>query len=174
MRRDRKSMRSSRAATCFVIAPTWISTVAKLEREFAEFMGVPFALAVSSCSSALFLSLKALDIGPGDKVLVPAFTFAAVPSAVVHAGGAGPRRSRRELSDRPERFCSEALGRREGRDRQPHARPHLRYGRDHGSLRRTECPGGRGCGSIPSAPFGQAEKSEQSAKSDASRSNPTS
>ncbi len=63
------------------------STVAKLEREFAEFMGVPFALAVSSCSSALFLSLKALDIGPGDKVLVPAFTFAAVPSAVVHAGG---------------------------------------------------------------------------------------
>jgi dTDP-4-amino-4,6-dideoxygalactose transaminase len=64
------------------------SAVAKLEREFAEFMGVPFALAVNSCSSALFLSLKAIGITPGDEVLVPAFTFAAVPSAVVHAGGA--------------------------------------------------------------------------------------
>ena len=50
-------------------------------------MGVPYALAVSSCSSALFLSLKALDLPPGGRVLVPAFTFAAVPSAVVHAGG---------------------------------------------------------------------------------------
>ena len=63
------------------------SSVAKLEREFAEFMGVPFALAVTSCSSALFLSLKALDIQPGERVLIPAFTFAAVPSAIVHAGG---------------------------------------------------------------------------------------
>lgn len=63
------------------------SPVAELEREFAEFMGVPFALAVSSCSAALFLSLKALDLQPGGKVLLPAFTFAAVPSAVVHAGG---------------------------------------------------------------------------------------
>lgn len=63
------------------------SPVAKLECEFAEFMGIPFALAVNSCSSALFLSLKAIGIEPGDKVLVPAFTFAAVPSAVVHAGG---------------------------------------------------------------------------------------
>lgn len=64
------------------------SAVAMLEREFAALMGVPFALAVSSCSSALFLSLKALDIALGDKVLIPAFTFAAVPSAIVHAGGA--------------------------------------------------------------------------------------
>lgn len=63
------------------------SPVARLESEFAEFMGVPFALAVNSCSSALFLSLKAIGIEPGAKVLVPAFTFAAVPSAVVHAGG---------------------------------------------------------------------------------------
>ncbi|MCZ6666154.1 MAG: aminotransferase class I/II-fold pyridoxal phosphate-dependent enzyme [Gammaproteobacteria bacterium] len=63
------------------------SAVARLEREFATFMGIPYALAVNSCSSALFLSLKAIGIAPGDKVLVPAFTFAAVPSAVVHAGG---------------------------------------------------------------------------------------
>jgi dTDP-4-amino-4,6-dideoxygalactose transaminase len=49
-------------------------------------MGVPYALAVNSCSSALFLSLRALGLEPGSKVLVPAFTFAAVPSAIVHAG----------------------------------------------------------------------------------------
>ena len=59
--------------------------VALLEREFAEFMGTKFALAVSSCSQALFLSLKALQLPRGAKVLVPAFTFAAVPSAIVHA-----------------------------------------------------------------------------------------
>jgi dTDP-4-amino-4,6-dideoxygalactose transaminase len=59
--------------------------VALLEREFADMMGVKYALAVSSCSAAIFLSLRALDLQPGARVLVPAFTFAAVPSAVVHA-----------------------------------------------------------------------------------------
>lgn len=59
--------------------------VALLEREFAEFMGVKYALCVSSCSAALFLSLKALGLPRDAKVLIPAFTFAAVPSAVVHA-----------------------------------------------------------------------------------------
>ena len=61
--------------------------VAALEREFASFMDGPFALAVNSCSSALFLSLKAIGLEPGEKVLMPAFTFTAVPSAVVHASG---------------------------------------------------------------------------------------
>jgi dTDP-4-amino-4,6-dideoxygalactose transaminase len=60
--------------------------VARLEAAFADFMGVPYALAVSSCSAALFLSLKALGLAPGTRVVIPAFTFAAVPSAVVHAG----------------------------------------------------------------------------------------
>ena len=60
--------------------------VALLETEFADYMGAKYALAVSSCSAALFLSLKALDLPAGAKVLIPAFTFAAVPSAVVHAG----------------------------------------------------------------------------------------
>lgn len=61
------------------------SPVTQLEREFAAKMGSRYALAVSSCSAALFLSLKALDLPPGAKVLIPAFTFVAVPSAVVHA-----------------------------------------------------------------------------------------
>jgi len=59
--------------------------VALLEREFAEAMGVRHALAVSSCSAALFLSLKALDLRRGARVLIPGFTFAAVPSSVIHA-----------------------------------------------------------------------------------------
>jgi len=59
--------------------------VTLLEREFADFMGVKYALCVSSCSAALFLSLKALGLPRDAKVLIPAFTFAAMPSAVVHA-----------------------------------------------------------------------------------------
>ena len=59
--------------------------VALLEAEFAALLGAKYALAVASCSAALFLSLKALDLPRGARVLIPAFTFAAVPSAVVHA-----------------------------------------------------------------------------------------
>ncbi|NHB76935.1 DegT/DnrJ/EryC1/StrS family aminotransferase [Rhodobacter calidifons] len=59
--------------------------VALLEAEFAGLLGARYALAVSSCSAALFLSLKALDLPRGARVLIPAFTFAAVPSSVVHA-----------------------------------------------------------------------------------------
>lgn len=58
---------------------------ALLEQEFAAMLGTKYALAVSSCSAALFLSLKALDLPRAARVLIPAFTFAAVPSAVVHA-----------------------------------------------------------------------------------------
>ncbi|TDL90693.1 DegT/DnrJ/EryC1/StrS family aminotransferase [Meridianimarinicoccus aquatilis] len=59
--------------------------VTLLEQEFAEVLGSKYALAVASCSAALFLSLKALGLPRGAKVLIPAFTFGAVPSAVVHA-----------------------------------------------------------------------------------------
>ena len=59
--------------------------VALLEREFADLLGTRYALAVSSCSAALFLSLLGLGLKPGTRVLIPGFTFAAVPSAVVHA-----------------------------------------------------------------------------------------
>ncbi len=61
------------------------SPVALLEQEFAAMIGSKYALAVSSCSAALFLSLKALDLPRDARVLIPAFTFAAVPSAVLHA-----------------------------------------------------------------------------------------
>ena len=60
--------------------------VARLEKAFAAHLGVRFALAVSSCSAAMFLAMRALDLRPGARVIVPAFTFSAVPSAVVQAG----------------------------------------------------------------------------------------
>ena len=59
--------------------------VSLLEEEFAAMMGSKYALAVSSCSAALFLSLKALGLPRDARVLIPAFTFAAVPSSIVHA-----------------------------------------------------------------------------------------
>ncbi len=61
------------------------SPVSLLESEFAALLGSKYALAVSSCSAALFLSLKALDLPRDARVLIPGFTFAAVPSSVVHA-----------------------------------------------------------------------------------------
>ncbi len=59
--------------------------VTLLESEFAAMLGSKYALAVSSCSAALFLSLKALNLPRDARVLLPGFTFAAVPSSVVHA-----------------------------------------------------------------------------------------
>lgn len=59
--------------------------VSLLEEEFAQMMGSRYALAVSSCSAALFLSLMALDLPKDARVLIPGFTFAAVPSSVIHA-----------------------------------------------------------------------------------------
>ncbi len=61
------------------------SPVALLEAEFAALLGSKYALAVSSCSAALFLSLKSLGLPRDARVLLPGFTFAAVPSSVVHA-----------------------------------------------------------------------------------------
>lgn len=61
------------------------SPVTLLEAEFADLLGAKYALAVSSCSAALFLSLKALGLPRDARVLIPGFTFAAVPSSVVHA-----------------------------------------------------------------------------------------
>lgn len=52
------------------------------ERAIAEVCEVPYAVAVTSGTAALFLSLAALDIGPGDEVIVPDITFIASANAV--------------------------------------------------------------------------------------------
>ena len=61
------------------------SAAHKLEIEFSKVMGARYSLAVSSCSAALFLALKSLNLPQKARVLMPAFTFAAVPSSVIHA-----------------------------------------------------------------------------------------
>jgi dTDP-4-amino-4,6-dideoxygalactose transaminase len=64
--------------------------VAGLEREFAEYIGVEHAVAVDSCTDALFLVLRAVfDRCGGDEweVILPTFTFVATAGAVVNAGG---------------------------------------------------------------------------------------
>jgi dTDP-4-amino-4,6-dideoxygalactose transaminase len=60
--------------------------VAAFETEFASTVSGRECVAVASGTSALHLGLVAAGIGPGDEVIVPAFTFAATANAVVHAG----------------------------------------------------------------------------------------
>ncbi len=61
------------------------SKVVEFENEFAAKMGVPHALAVNSGTSALIAAMIAAGIGPGDEVILPAYTFFASVSAVVVA-----------------------------------------------------------------------------------------
>ena len=56
------------------------------EEAFAERIGVPHAVAVSSATAGLHLGLDALGIGQGDEVLVPTVTFASTAATVIHAG----------------------------------------------------------------------------------------
>jgi perosamine synthetase len=58
----------------------------RFEEEFAKYVGAKFAMATSSCTGALHLSLLALGIGPGDEVIVPDITWVATASAVRYVG----------------------------------------------------------------------------------------
>jgi perosamine synthetase len=60
--------------------------VAAFERAFAERVGAEHAVAVSSCTTALHLSLVALGLGPGDEVVVPSLSFIATANAVRYVG----------------------------------------------------------------------------------------
>lgn len=62
------------------------SQVAQAEREFAESVGARFAVGVNSCSSAILVALLGVGVRPGDEVLTNAFTFTAVPCAVLRLG----------------------------------------------------------------------------------------
>lgn len=58
--------------------------VKKFEEDFAKFIGVKHAIGVNTGTAALHIALAALDIGPGDEVIVPPFTFIATASSVLH------------------------------------------------------------------------------------------
>jgi len=57
--------------------------VERAEKYFARMIGVRHALGMNSCTSALIAALRALGIGAGDEVIVPAYTFFATPASVV-------------------------------------------------------------------------------------------
>ena len=63
-----------------------IGETAALEQEFAAFTGAKYCLAVASGGYALGTALRALGIGPGDRVLTNAFTLAPVPGAIAAVG----------------------------------------------------------------------------------------
>jgi perosamine synthetase len=64
----------------------WNKYLRRFEQGFAEYVGVKHALAFSSCTGALHLSLLALGVGPGDEVIVPELTWVATANAVLYAG----------------------------------------------------------------------------------------
>jgi len=71
------------------ISSGWITQgpkVAEFEKQFADRHQVRHALAVTSCTTGLHLALAALGIGPGDEVIVPAFTWIATANCVLYCG----------------------------------------------------------------------------------------
>jgi perosamine synthetase len=72
-----------------VILSGWVTQgpkVAEFEEKFAQYVGSKYAVAVSSCTTALHLSLIVAGIGKGDEVICPSMSFIATANAIVHAG----------------------------------------------------------------------------------------
>lgn len=71
------------------LSSTWISGgpyVERLERQLPEMLGSRFGVAVANGTTALHLALLAADIGPGDEVIVPGYTFVAAANMVLAVG----------------------------------------------------------------------------------------
>lgn len=72
------------------INTNWVSSqgqyISQFERNFAEYVGAEWALAVSNGTCALHLALLVSGVGSGDEVIVPDLTFGASANAVLHAG----------------------------------------------------------------------------------------
>jgi dTDP-4-amino-4,6-dideoxygalactose transaminase len=67
----------------------WLGTgpkVAQFESDFRSYKGAEYAVAVSSCTAALHLSMLAAQLKPGDEVITTAMTFCATVNAIIHAG----------------------------------------------------------------------------------------
>jgi dTDP-4-amino-4,6-dideoxygalactose transaminase len=79
----------AQAASARVLASGWITTgpeVVEFERDFALLVDVEHAIAVSSCTAAIEISLRALRLPAGAKVLTSTMTFCGAVHAIVHAG----------------------------------------------------------------------------------------
>ena len=61
--------------------------VSSFQDKWSNFTGAQQSIAVTSCTTALHLSLAALGFGPGDEAIVPAFTWISTANVVEHLGG---------------------------------------------------------------------------------------
>jgi len=80
---------SEERAVVEVLRSGWVSQgprVEEFERRFAEYVGAPFAIAVSSCTTALHLALLAAGVRPDDEVLCPSLSFIATANAIAYTG----------------------------------------------------------------------------------------
>jgi UDP-4-amino-4,6-dideoxy-N-acetyl-beta-L-altrosamine transaminase len=71
------------------LSSDWLTTgprVARFEQAFAKFCGAEQGVAVNSGTAALHCAMRALNLGPGDEVIVPAITFAASANAALYEG----------------------------------------------------------------------------------------
>ncbi len=77
------------AAVTAAIESGWVAQgpkVAEFETKFRNLVGAEHAVAVSSCTTGLHLALVVADVGPGDDVVVPSFSFIATTNAPVYVG----------------------------------------------------------------------------------------
>ncbi len=77
------------AAAARVIRSGWVTQgpeVRAFEEEFAAYVGAPFACAVSNCTAALHLALKAVGVGPGDEVITVSSSFIATANTIRYCG----------------------------------------------------------------------------------------
>lgn len=77
------------AAAARVMRSGWVGMgeeTITFERELAEHVGAPHVVTVNSCTSALFLSLVALNIRPGDEVICPSLTWCSTANAALYLG----------------------------------------------------------------------------------------
>jgi perosamine synthetase len=73
-----------------VLRSDWLTTgpkVEEFEQAVAQYVGAPYAVAVSSGTAALHAAMYAIGVGPGDEVILPAMTFAATANSVLYQGG---------------------------------------------------------------------------------------
>jgi len=77
------------AAVVETLRSGWVTVgprTQEFEQKFADSIGAPYAVAVSSCTAALHLALDALDLQAGDEVITSTLTFTATGATIIHAG----------------------------------------------------------------------------------------
>ena len=81
--------REEESAVLEVLRSGWVTQgprVAEFELRFSEYIGCEYAIAVSSCTTALHLALHALGVGVGDEVICPSLSFVATANSIAYCG----------------------------------------------------------------------------------------